>query len=124
MENAVRPAPRAKRPPGSRRKRHQGMRTLATMPGPEARPAEAREGRGVDTSPLGPLRFEPILKRLIWGGRRLGDLLDKPLGPESNYAESWEISDHEGDVSRVASGPLAGVTLRDLVRERPDELLG
>jgi mannose-6-phosphate isomerase len=94
------------------------------MPGPEARPADAREGRGVDTSPLGPLRFEPILKRLIWGGRRLGDLLDKPLGPESDYAESWEISDHEGDVSRVASGPLAGVTLRDLVRERPDELLG
>ena len=30
--------------------------------------------------PLYPLRFEPILKSLIWGGRRLGTVLDKPIG--------------------------------------------
>jgi mannose-6-phosphate isomerase len=74
--------------------------------------------------PLYPLRFEPILKRLIWGGRRLGTLLNKPLGPEADYAESWEIADHREDVSRVADGPLAGTDLRTLLRERGSEVLG
>ncbi len=46
--------------------------------------------------PLHPLRFEPILKELLWGGRRLGTLLAKPLGAGAHYAESWEIADHRG----------------------------
>jgi mannose-6-phosphate isomerase len=75
-------------------------------------------------SPLPPLRFEPILKRLIWGGRRLGALLHKPIGPESDYAESWEISDHRHGQSVVLGGPMAGSTLHDLVRTRGPELLG
>lgn len=74
--------------------------------------------------PLYPLRFHPILKRLLWGGRRLGAFLDKPIGDHSDYAESWELSDHRRDVSVVADGPLEGSTLRDLLHERADELLG
>ena len=54
--------------------------------------------------PLYPLRFEPIFKRMIWGGRRLHTLLEKPIGPEDGYAESWEVSDHGQDVSRVCRG--------------------
>jgi len=76
----------------------------------------------VDT--LHPLRFEPIFKRLIWGGRRLATVLGKPIGEGSDYAESWEISDHRADVSRVADGPLAGATLRDLVGRNGEELFG
>ncbi len=74
--------------------------------------------------PLYPLRFEPILKELIWGGRRLETVLHKSLGSGTRYAESWEVADHRDDVSRVADGPLAGASLRDLVRERGEELLG
>src|SRR5437868_12706689 len=74
--------------------------------------------------PLHPLRFEPILKELIWGGRRLETVLRRRLGSGSQYAESWEISDHRDDVSRVCEGPLAGATLRDLLRLRGEELLG
>ncbi len=73
---------------------------------------------------LHPLRFEPIFKRLIWGGRRLATVLRKPIGEGSEYAESWEISDHRLDVSRVADGPLAGASLRDLVRRHGSELFG
>ena len=75
-------------------------------------------------APLYPLRFHPILKRLIWGGRRLGAFLDKPLGDEHDYAESWEIADHRRDVSVVADGPLAGANLRDLLAARGAEILG
>ena len=74
--------------------------------------------------PLHPLRFEPILKELLWGGRRLGSLLAKPLGAGTHYAESWEISDHGHDISRVAEGPLKGTSLRDLVRDHRTALLG
>jgi mannose-6-phosphate isomerase len=61
---------------------------------------------------------------LLWGGRRLGSLLGKELGPEHDYAESWELADHGGDVSRVADGPLAGSSLRDLLERDPAALLG
>lgn len=73
---------------------------------------------------LYPLQFRPILKRLIWGGRRLHSLFNKPLGSELDYAESWEISDHREDVSIVASGPLEGESLRNLIAGRGAELLG
>jgi mannose-6-phosphate isomerase len=65
-----------------------------------------------------------LLKRIRWGGRRLGTVLGKRLGPESDYAESWEICDHGADQSIVASGPLQGTTLKQLVHERGRELLG
>src|SRR3954471_11542198 len=74
--------------------------------------------------PLYPLRFHPILKRLLWGGRRRGSLLGKPIGPETDYAESWEVSDHRRDVSVVADGPLAGRDLRSLLAEYGEDLFG
>ena len=73
---------------------------------------------------LHPLRFEPIYKRLIWGGRRLETVLRKPIGEGSQYAESWEISDHRADVSRVVDGPLAGSTLRELIQTNGPDLFG
>ena len=48
-----------------------------------------------------PLVFKPILKELVWGGRKLADLgkalpADKPIG------ESWEVVDLPDDQSVVA----------------------
>jgi mannose-6-phosphate isomerase len=71
---------------------------------------------------LYPLRFQPLLRRYIWGGRRL-ETLGKTLGPESDYAESWEIADHGDDQSIVAFGPLTGRSLGRLTREHAQELL-
>ena len=71
-----------------------------------------------------PLTFEPILKRIRWGGRRLGTVLGKPIGDASDYAESWEVVDHGDDQSVVDDGPLAGRTLSELVREDGDRLFG
>ncbi|WP_165245342.1 type I phosphomannose isomerase catalytic subunit [Paludisphaera soli] len=74
--------------------------------------------------PLEPLAFTPILRRLVWGGRRLGTVLGKPLGDGDDYAESWEVADYHDAVSVIRLGPLAGTTLRDLVHSRPAELFG
>ncbi len=64
---------------------------------------------------LPPLRFIPILKEYLWGGRRLGNDLGKPIGNGDHYAESWEVVDHGADQSTVATGSLAGTTLHELV---------
>src|SRR5271157_2726034 len=76
------------------------------------------------TDSLYPLRFEPILRRLIWGGRRLGTVLHKPIGGGNDYAESWELADYRDAVSVVNEGELSGTTLRDLVHHRGREVLG
>jgi mannose-6-phosphate isomerase len=78
----------------------------------------------MSSEPLYPLRFKPILRRLIWGGRRLGTVLNKPIGNESDYAESWEVSDYRDQMSLVKNGNLADTTIRDLVQSRANELLG
>jgi mannose-6-phosphate isomerase len=54
----------------------------------------------------------------------LGELFEKQIGPESDYAESWELVDREPEQSRVQAGPLAGKSLRELLRDFPQELLG
>lgn len=75
-------------------------------------------------TPLYPLRFQPIFRRYLWGGRKLGELLGKPIGEGSDYAESWEIVDRPSDQSVVVDGPLAGMTLHQLVEHAGKDLLG
>jgi mannose-6-phosphate isomerase len=75
-------------------------------------------------TPLYPLTFQPLFKRYLWGGRRLGELLGKPIGPGNDYAESWEIADHIQGQSIVAQGALAGTSLHELIASRGAELLG
>ncbi|MFV2066445.1 MAG: type I phosphomannose isomerase catalytic subunit, partial [Pirellulales bacterium] len=73
---------------------------------------------------LGPLRFEPTFRRYVWGGRRLGSVLDKPIGQGDDYAESWEVVDHRDDQSVVSAGAHRGRTLHDLIERSGRELLG
>ena len=73
---------------------------------------------------LYPLRFRPLLRRYIWGGRRLERSLGKRLPPGDDWAESWEICDRGADQSVVEFGPLAGSTLGDLMGRHGRELLG
>ncbi|MFM8289599.1 MAG: type I phosphomannose isomerase catalytic subunit, partial [Planctomycetaceae bacterium] len=72
----------------------------------------------------GPLLFEPILKRVRWGGRRLGTVLGKQLGPHADYAESWEIADMGPVQSTVTTGPWRGQTLASLIATQAQFLLG
>ncbi len=72
---------------------------------------------------LCPLRFEPLYEYRLWGGRQLAELLEAPL-PDGPIGEAWVLSDRHGHESRVIDGPFEGRTLRQLMEERPDELLG
>ena len=73
---------------------------------------------------LGPLRFEPFLRPMVWGGRALGERLGKTLPTAEPYGESWEVSDHAVHRSVVAEGPWQGWTLRQLMEQHREALLG
>jgi len=71
-----------------------------------------------------PLKFQPLLRRYLWGGRRLETMLGKSLDEGDDYAESWELVDHGADQSVVLNGPAAGLTLEQLVAEHDNDLFG
>ncbi len=71
-----------------------------------------------------PLRFHPVFQHYLWGGHRLANELGKPVGPDRNCAESWEVVDHRDGQSVVAAGPWQGKTLHELVTAHGPELLG
>ena len=71
-----------------------------------------------------PLRFQPYLRPMVWGGRRLGEVLGKELPTPEPYGEAWEISDHGSHHSVVARGETVGATLHDLMRREPEALVG
>lgn len=70
-----------------------------------------------------PIKFQPILKEKIWGGRKLKDLLNKPTNRD-NIGESWEISGVEGDISIVANGSLKNKSLIELIDKYGGKFLG
>lgn len=73
---------------------------------------------------LYPLKFIPILKDKIWGGEKLGTVLDKSIGDSVNCGESWEISGVEGDISVISEGKLKGKSLVELIEEFKGDLIG
>ena len=75
-------------------------------------------------SSLYPLRFEPLFKSMLWGGRRLPGFLNRPWNSDDPVGEAWVLSDVDGNPSVVADGPLAGTTLRQLLTADPSRILG
>jgi mannose-6-phosphate isomerase len=69
-----------------------------------------------------PLKFTPIYKEKIWGGRAM-EKIGKSL-PDGKIGESWELSDTGDDVSIVSEGPFAGKNLRALLKDHRAEILG
>ena len=74
---------------------------------------------------LYPLKFKPYLKFYPYGGRRFVEILELEGVPlDRDVAETWEISDHGPEQSIVINGPLAGRTLRSLMEEFQNHLVG
>jgi mannose-6-phosphate isomerase len=72
---------------------------------------------------LYPLKFEPQLKEIIWGGDEICHF--KGLTPvRTGIGESWEISHVKDNVSIVANGELKGKSLEELINIYGEELLG
>ena len=77
-----------------------------------------------DQIALYPLLFEPIYQYRPWGGRRLSKLLKTLLPGGGPIGEAWLLSDRDDFQSIVANGPLKGQTIRQLLKESQEQLLG
>lgn len=71
-----------------------------------------------------PLLFEPIYKERVWGGVALSSHLGRKLPADKQIGESWDLVDRPEAQSVVSRGPAAGRTLRDLLEEWPEEIMG
>ncbi|MDR0546024.1 MAG: mannose-6-phosphate isomerase [Dysgonamonadaceae bacterium] len=70
-----------------------------------------------------PLKFNPILKPIIWGGEDICKFKNIQA-QQAGIGESWEISGVAGDVSVVSNGELAGKSLNELIELSGEKLLG
>src|ERR1039458_7879522 len=77
----------------------------------------------MENSLLYPLRFEPIYQYRLWGGRGLANVLTAPQ-PVEPVGEAWVLSDRDDHASRVANGPLKGLTIGQLLQQSPEQMLG
>ncbi len=73
--------------------------------------------------PLYPLRFDPVLKAYVWGGRAFESILGRQL-PPGKVAESWEISDHPHGATAIAGGARDGASLGALLSDYGSQLVG
>lgn len=73
---------------------------------------------------LYPLKFDPIFKNKIWGGKKINQVLNKDVDPADDCGESWELSAVQGSLSVVSNGDLKGQPLPDLIEEYQERLVG
>ena len=67
--------------------------------------------------------FKPQFKEVIWGGDRIAKF--KGIAPQGdNIGESWELSGVAGHESVVADGVFAGLSLRQLIEEYAEDIMG
>ena len=73
---------------------------------------------------LYPLKFHPIFKDKIWGGKKIQSILKKDFSPLDNCGESWEISGVRNNGSIIKNGHLSGQSLNQVIKEYKGQLLG
>jgi mannose-6-phosphate isomerase len=71
----------------------------------------------------GLLRFHNTFEKRIWGGQKLRALFGKDI-PAEPIGEDWLIADRPSAESVVSEGPLAGLTLRELIERDARAILG
>jgi mannose-6-phosphate isomerase len=75
------------------------------------------------TMNLYPLKFKPILKKIIWGGSDICEFKNiLPL--QDGIGESWEISGVEDNISVIANGELMEKSLEELLHKHKEKLVG
>lgn len=72
---------------------------------------------------LYPIFFEPDFKERVWGGTLLKDKLNKSI-PFEHTGESWEVACHDNGDSIVRNGELKGKTLKEVLENYSEELVG
>ncbi len=79
----------------------------------------------LEKTELYPLLFEPVYKDVLWGGTGMHPILNRPFPPDfPPVGEAWDICDRPNVSSAVINGPLAGITLDELLKQYGSALAG
>ena len=73
---------------------------------------------------LYPLKFKPIFKDKIWGGRKIKDILKMDYGKLPNCGEVWLLSGIWDEQSEIANGDFEGDEINELVETFMGDLVG
>jgi mannose-6-phosphate isomerase len=73
---------------------------------------------------LYPLKFKPVFREKIWGGKKLKEALAMDVGDIMKCGESWVLSGVKQNETVVSEGFLAGNELNELVEIYMDDLVG
>jgi len=73
---------------------------------------------------LYPLKFNPILKEMLWGGKKIPAKLNIDVADDATVGENFAISGLKNDMSVVSEGALKGKALADLIEEHKGALIG
>jgi mannose-6-phosphate isomerase len=73
---------------------------------------------------LYPLKFSPLFKDKIWGGKKAKTVFGLDFSPLSNCGEVWALSGYPGNESVVSNGFLKGNDLNELIEIYMEDLLG
>lgn len=69
------------------------------------------------------IKFQEIYKTPIWGGKKISSFKGKEIELDS-VGESWEISAVRDNVSVIANGADAGMSLTELLKREGERLVG
>lgn len=72
---------------------------------------------------LYPLKFKPIIKQTLWGGKKLAYKSEDNQVKDS-IGESWELSGVQDNISVVSEGALADNSLEELIEVYMGDLVG
>ena len=73
---------------------------------------------------LYPMKFTPIIKETIWGGKKLNQKYNKGKASQTNIGESWELSGIQENISIVENGFLAENDIQELIEVYMSDLVG
>lgn len=73
---------------------------------------------------LYPLKFNPILKEMIWGGQKIPQTLNVQVDNDVKIGENFAVSGLKNDLSVVSNGMLAGKNMLELIETYKGKLLG
>lgn len=68
-----------------------------------------------------PLKMNPQIKYLLWGGTKLRRFYHKNCTGD-DAGESWEVSTHPEGISTIANGAFQGLSLPEVIQKNPGKV--
>ncbi len=70
------------------------------------------------------IKFKPIFAERVWGGDKLKTILKRDLPADRLIGECWDVCDRNDTQSIISGGAFDSMTIRDILKKYPTEIMG